>query len=400
MKKLAILSMLALSSVAFGQEEVVSYTDEAIVIDLAKACWDKGQLRSCDLNAYGIDAVITAGSGASANSAGHFTNLKIVSQVPIVQLDYTCEYYYSGYYCGSWNGGKLSGASRISSKQNSKKFDGNGVLNIETAPDYHHSYQKIYFNNGIPTSLNSSLSSAVNILRGSYVGVNRNLESFRNEIAKSHRGHLDRLAAALETGIALTSAKDEKTSKPKYSIVDWRIQENSRLIVVFGTVLNELLTDYDDVERLKTSIRAMRTLVGQLRLAYGWEKGLAGTVSKASSSLIEVVRLELQELASIKMAMGSTDFQIYMNLLKITRTLQAKVDASRSGDMKAQREIFDMVDLWNSKEWQDEMSRLMNAGPDFKNLVIPKLSMLLYAIESITDLSEQDFIIPDRAQLK
>jgi hypothetical protein len=58
-----------------------------------------------------------------------------------------------------------------------------------------------------------------------------------------------------------------------------------------------------------------------------------------------------------------------------------------------------MVDLWNGKLWQDEMGRLMNAGPDFKNLVIPKLSMLLYAIESIADLSEQDFIIPDRATL-
>ncbi len=294
----------------------------------------------------------------------------------------------------------MTSSSGSSKKQQSKKFDGSGVLNIETAPDYHHSFQKIYFNNGIPTSLNSSLSTAISILRGSYVGVNRNLENFRNEIAKSHRGHLDRLADALATGIALTSAKDEKTGKPKYSIVDWRIQENSRLIVVFGTVLNELLTDYDDVERLKTSIRAMRTLVDQLRLSYGWEKGLAGTVSKASSSLIDVVRLELQELASIKMAMGSTDFQIYLDLLKITRTLQAKVDASRSGDMKAQREIFDMVDLWNGKAWQDEMSRLMNAGPDFKNLVVPKLSMLLYAIESITDLSEQDFIIPDRKLLK
>lgn len=402
MKKLAILSMLALSSFAYAQEEVVSYTDDAIVIDLAKACWDKGQINSCDLNEYGIDAVITAtNSRNSANSAGSHTYLKIISQVPILQLDYSCDYYaYSTYYCGKWSGGKLSGSEGSRTKTQNKKFDGNGVLNIETAPDYHHVFSKIYFNNGIPTSLNASLASAVSILRGSYVGVNRNLESFRNEIAKSHRGHLDRLAAALETGIALTSAKDEKTQKPLYSIVDWRIQENSRLIVVFGTVLNELLTDYDDVERLKTSIRAMRTLVGQLRLAYGWEKGLAGTVSKASSSLIEVVRLELQELASIKMAMGSTDFQIYMNLLKITRTLQAKVDASRSGDMKAQREIFDMVDLWNSKEWQDEMSRLMNAGPDFKNLVIPKLSMLLYAIESITDLSEQDFIIPDRAQLK
>ena len=143
----------------------------------------------------------------------------------------------------------------------------------------------------------------------------------------------------------------------------------------------------------------MRTLVSQLRESYGWEKGLAGTVSKASSSLIDVMRLELQELDSIKMAMGTGEFHIYLDLLKITRTLQAKVDASKSGDMKAQREIYTLVDLWNGKLWQDELGRLMNAGPDFKNLVVPKLSMLLFAVESVADLSEQDFIMPDRTLL-
>lgn len=401
MKKILLASTLTLMSLAsYAQEEVVSYTDDAIVIDLDKACWSKRQIKICDLNQYGIDAVLTY-KDSGTNSAGYYPFYTIRSSVSIKQIDYTCESSYGGSYrCGKWSGSTFTSYEYISGSRQSKKFDGTGVNEITLEPGYQHLYNKIYFNNGIPTSLNASLSSAVSILRGSYMGVNRNLESFRNEIAKSHRGHLDRLAAALDTGIALTSAKDQKTGQPTYSIVDWRIQENARLIVVFGTVLGELLADYDDVERLKTSIKAMRTLVQQLRLAYGWEKGLAGSISKASSSLIEVVRLELQELASIKMAMGSTDFKIYMDLLRVTRSLQAKIDASKSGDMKAQREIFDMLDLWNSKDWQDEMSRLMNAGPDFRNLVVPKLSMLLFAIESITDLSDQDFIIPDRKLLK
>lgn len=399
MKKLICLSLIAFSATAFAQDEAVTYTDSAMVLDLGKACWDKGNIKVCNLNEYGIDAVIT-GVETSLNSAGHYSHYTIDSRVPILQLEYKCEYRYSStYYCGRWASGKMTGAESSTSGNKLQTFEGTGVLKLDIKPDYAHSFQKIYFNNGIPTALNASLSSAIGILKGAYSGVNRNLELFRGEIAKSHRGHLERLSAAIKEGIALTSAKD-KSGKPLYSIVDWRIQENSRLIVVFGTVLNELLTDYDDVQRLKTSINAVRTLVEQLRLSYGWNTGLAGTVSKASSSLIDVVRLELQELASIKMAMGSGEFQIYLDLLRVTRTLQAKVDASKSGDMRAQREIFAVVDLWNGKLWQDELGRLMNAGPDFKNLVIPKLSMLLYAVESIAELSEQDFIIPDRALLK
>lgn len=401
MKRLLAFSLLAVSFGAFAQEDVVTYSDDSIVVDLSKACWSKGDIQKCDLNKYGIDATLTYIAGAEKNSAGHYPFYTIESTVPVKRIDYKCDYHYSGgnYYCGKWDGSSMTGSEYVNGNNKSKTFDGNGVTSIRLKPDYQHSYQRLYFNNGIPTSLNASMSSAVSMLRGAYVGVSRNMISFKGEIAKSHRGHLDRFSEALNTGIKLTSAKDEKTQRPLYSIVDWRIQENARLIVVFGTVLNELLTDYDDVERLKNSISAMRTLVDQLRLSYGWEKGLAGSVSKASSSLIEVVRLELQELASIKMAMGSAELQIYMDLLKITRSLQAKVDASKSGDMKAQREIFTLVDTWNSKLWQDELGRLMNAGPDFKNLVIPKLSMLIFAVESIADLSDQDFILPSRSDL-
>ncbi|MFP5385452.1 MAG: hypothetical protein ACLGHN_05195 [Bacteriovoracia bacterium] len=400
MKKLLILPLLAFSFSAFAQEDVVSYTDDAVVVDLFQACWNKNKLEKCDLNEYGIDALLVA-KHSTKTSAGHYIHYEITSSVPMTGIAYNClSIQYGSRLCGKWNGSKFSGSEYQEKASHIKTFSGIGVGHIELKPDYQISFDKLYFNNGIPTSLNASLSTAVSMLRGAYVGVNRNLESFRNEIAKSHRGHLDRLAEALAEGINLTSAKDEKTGKPKYSIVDWRLQENARLIVVFGTVLNELLTDYDDIDRLKTSINAMRTLVQQLRLSYGWDRGLAGSVSKASSSLIEVVRLELQELASIKMAMGVTDFKIYLDMLKVTRTLQAKVDASKSGDMKAQREIFDMLDLWNSAQWQDEMARLMNAGPDFKNLVIPKLSMLIFAIESIAELSDQEFIIPDRKTLK
>jgi len=398
MKKLFVTALALTASMSvFAQStaaDAISFADDSIVVDLNKACtWSAAKV--CDLAEFGLAVKIT---GSGNGSSGKYTSYTVSSEIPIKKLDYTCGTTSGYFYCGTWSGGSYSGGEYSATGAQSRSFGEQGLTQLSLAPSFITTLNKIYLNNGVPTFLNAGLTSATSILRASYKGVQRNLENFRVEIARSHRGHLDRFSEALREGIALSETKNAQ-GKYTYSIVDWRVQENARLIVVFGTVLNELLTDYDDVARLKNSITAMRTLVDQLRDAYGWNRGLAGTVSKASSSLIEVVRLELQELASIKMAMGNTDFQIYLDMLRVTRTLQAKVDAARSGDMRAQREIFDMVDLWNGKLWQDEMSRLMNAGPDFKNLVIPKLSMLLYAIESIADLSEQEFIIPDRATL-
>jgi hypothetical protein len=396
--KFLILALYALgiSTHAMAQQEPITFADDSIVVDLSKACvWSAA--KECSLADLGLSVKIT---GTGTGTAGRYAGYTITSEIPVKKLEYTCGMTQGYYYCNSWSGTSYGGQAEYSaSGPQTRNFGDPGVTQISLSPSYVTTLTKLHLNNGVPTFLSASLTSATSVLKASYKGVQRNLDSFRNEIARSHRGHLDRLADALREGIALTEAKNQQ-GKYLYSVVDWRIQENARLIVVFGTVLNELLTDYDDVARLKNSIDAMRTLVAQLREAYGWNRGLAGTVSKASSSLIEVVRLELQELASIKMAMGNTDFQIYLDLLRVTRTLQAKVDAARSGDMRAQREIFDMVDLWNGQLWQAEMGRLMNAGPDFKNLVIPKLSMLLYAIESISDLSEQEFIIPDRTTLK
>jgi hypothetical protein len=394
MKKLLTTFALGLMSTgAFAQATPgVSYTDEFIVIDMYAACYQRQMYQKCDIPEAGNFSM--SGSGSTSGS-GIQQKITLNSVVPIGKIEYRNTY--NDNDIGTWNGTSITGAA--SNNQRMKDFGQPGVNQVYFETNYYTHPTKVYLRTGIPVYLKDSLTGASKLLRSAYGGVLRNLNDFKGEIAKSHRSHLDRLMSALNDGIAVLDAKD-KTGNQLYSVVDWRVQENARLVVVFGTVLDELLTDYDDVERLKTAIKAMRTLVGQLRSSYGWEKGLAGNVSKASSSLIEVIRLELQELASIKMAMGSGDFAIYMDLLKITRTLQAKVDASKSGDMKAQREIFTMVDLWNGKLWQDELGRLMNAGPDFKNLVVPKLSMLLFAVESVSDLSEQDFIMPDRSTLK
>ncbi|MES2528440.1 MAG: hypothetical protein V4598_15260 [Bdellovibrionota bacterium] len=398
MKKLFITALMMATASWGAQAQTtaaatgIAYTDQYIVLDLQALCWSKRLYTRCDLNDKGVPFVITGVQGSS-DAAGPATS-KIATSVPVGKVDWNMAYGVE--YNGTFTGNNMTG--KVYSDAKSIVFPGVGYNEVNFNASYPVWPMKVYLNTGIPTYLKESFTGAAQLLKSSYVGVLRNVTMFRGEIAKSHRGHLERFMSAIQDGINLIDAKDA-SGKLLYSVMDWRIQENSRLVVVFGTVLNELLTDYDDVDRLKISIQAMRTLVDQLRLAYGWQRGLAGTVSKASSSLIDVVRLELQELASIKMAMGAGDFTVYMDLLRITRGLQAKVDASRSGDMKAQREIFELLDKWNAKEWQDEMARLLNAGPDFKNLVVPKLSMLIFAMESISDLTEMEFIIPDRATL-
>ncbi len=391
MKKLLSI-LLGLGAFAVHAQTIpgVSYTDQHVIIDINKACYSRGKSQLCDLTSEGINFKLVGSGTRASYDPFIYSNQKIITTIPVVKITTACSS-----YCGTWVGNTLSGRSGYT---NNAEFPSPGYTEVNINTDYAQTLDKVYLSTGIPSYLRDNFSASNALLKSSYQGVLRNVTMFRNEIAKSHRGHLERFMAALQAGVTLLEAKDAQ-QKLLYTVMDWRVQENSRLIVVFGTVLNELLTDYDDVDRLKISIQAMRTVVDQLRLTYGWNRGLAGTVSKASSSLIEVVRLELQELASIKMAMGSGDFTIYLDLLRITRSLQAKVDAARSGDMKAQREIFEFLDKWNEKAWQDEMSRLMNAGPDFKNLVVPKLSMLLFAMESISDLTEMEFIIPDRTQL-
>ena len=243
---------------------------------------------------------------------------------------------------------------------------------------------------GVTDGLTQSLQAADGILFASYTNALNAANMFKGQIAKTHRGHMSRFMQSLSDGISLL----DPNNKDKVSIVDWRVQENARLIVVFGTIMNELLTDYDDVDSLKVAIASLNSLVNQLRVSYGWERGLAGGVSKASSALLQVVRLEIQELASIKMAMGDSNLSAYTNILRTSGTLLAKVNGSKSGDMKAQREMFDFADAWNSADFQTELTNMMNAGPDFKNLVLPKLTMLLKSVESINDLADAGLTIP------
>lgn len=404
-KNIIALLTLATSVSALAQTGRVGpyggivFDQTEVRINLKDVCYRPGMGLNCDLSQYGIDLKLTG----SKIDGDYPMSSTISTSLPIKKVSYSLVYRNDWADCrgrwqgGEWKGTTYSGLRCLNDDNGEASFDEDVFkISFKTKDGAYPTH--IVLSNGIPGYLKIGLSGAGKHLRSSYAGVLRNVKDFNADIAKSHRGHLARFTQALEEGIKLLDTVDNN-GKPAHSVLDWRVQENSRLIVVFGTVLNELLNEYDDVARLRNSIRSMRVLVEQLRESYGWKNSLAGEVSKASSSLIEVVRLELQELASIKMAMGAPGLENYTEMLKVTRNLQSKVNASKSGDMKAQREIFDFLDLWNGKEWQTEMERLMNAGPDFKNLVMPKLMMLILAIESISELTDQNFVVPDKATL-
>jgi hypothetical protein len=379
-KYLATLLFLGMSSVANAGLINMSGSVNALAI-----CKASSESNSCSLNENGIRLTIKCSGRLSVSTNDVYCNdkgtMSIESNIPITSI-----------YMQGW--GKFENGRLLTDNNESYKDIGvNNTLafNIVFGNNYYATVSSIRFAYGTGNGLTESLQASDAILYASYSNALTAANMFKGEIAKTHRGHMSRFMAALGDGIQLL----DPNNKDKVSIVDWRVQENARLIVVFGTIMNELLSDYDDVERLKTAITALSSLVDQLRVSYGWERGLAGNASKASSALLQVVRLEVQELASIKMAMGDGNLGAYTKLLKTSGILLAKVNASKSGDMKAQREIYDFSDAWNSDDFQVELRNMINAGPDFKNLVLPKLTMLLKSVESINDLADAGLNIPD-----
>ena len=394
MKKLNILSTIILGLAAIpsmaASNDYVTDRGSSIEINLHKACESFGGKSSCSIPEYGVtiqceDSTLKIGSyyGLGYLYCNGSESLKVHSTIPM-----------SSFKTPSSMSKESSDEFEPTSSQHNTPFtialDNLSYFKIST--NYVPTISGVILNTGIPNFIEKVLTGPTKMLEKAYVGVLRNLNDFESQIARSHQGHSVRFKQALSSGLEVLREK-EKDGSPANSIVHWKVQESSRIIVALGGILEELLVDYQHVDRLKMAITSMRTLVQQLKKSYGWGKGLSGHVSKASATLLDVVRLEIQELGGIKMAIGADTTQ-YSKILKVSGTLLSKVNASKSGDMRAQREIYDFLDVWNSKEWQKELDTLVKAGPDIRNIVTPKMVMLIQAMESLEDLTESGFIIP------
>lgn len=209
------------------------------------------------------------------------------------------------------------------------------------------------------------------------------------EIASSHQaGHMSRYIESLRDCIAVLNEKN------KYFALDWRVQECSRRVLVFGTVLKEIIADYSHVTKLRPYLESITNLTDSIRKIYGWDRGLAGNVSKATSSLLEVIQLELREILTIKISSGTTNFEIYSKLMKEVGALVSKVNSARNGDATLQRNMWDFVDVWNSEQWQLELKSLLSAVSDDNKIVLSRLQLMFMATESFNDLTKADLEIP------
>ena len=214
------------------------------------------------------------------------------------------------------------------------------------------------------------------------------MNEFREGIALSHQNHLTRYEAALKNFIAIVDHRD------KFSYRGWRIQECSRRVYIFGIVLNELINDYSHVQYLFRYIENIQALNVIIKNDYEWERGLSGNVSKATGALLEIISFEIREILSIKIATGASNFDNYIAISSEIDKLISKVNASRSGDMVIQRNIWDFTDVWNGDAWQEELEALINAPSDTKNLIMSKLQLLLMSVESLNDLTKAGFKTP------
>lgn len=385
MKNLKVLSLLGLT--VLSANSFAGLSDSVVEVSIYDKCSSNG----CKIEDLGIEIKCSGTFSRNSANTGIYCkdgDLKITSRkFPLVGV-------VTHYYPVVVKGNTIKNVNQnYVDTDYRKEFDFTNSLTFLNGRDASY-LKRLVVQKSIHNTVFNVASALNSPLFESYRFVNLQLEKFKMNIKKSDIGHTARLQNALQEGMELLSAKDEKTDAPLYSILDWRVQENSRLIIAFGSILDELLTEYDHVESIKFSIENMRILVSELRKSYGWNRGLSGNVSKASSTLLEVIRLEVQELGAIKMSLGEST-AAFSGILKITGKLKAKIDAASSGDMRAQREIWRFLDEWNQDAWQTELNKLVNAGPDVKGLVTPKLTMLIQAMESIEELTEAGFIIPE-----
>ncbi len=366
----------------------IKITPSGLNIDIARYCYENNKTGKCVLEHNEIKIKIWC-LGGSTNSnrtrfycSGSNSKLYIRSSLEIKKVKFSL----LGY---KWN---TDGVFIYYRGQGS--YEKSFAKNIYDLTYYGNGYgvepgiKNLTIKYGKPDNLYESFVISKVPLRQAYKLVLERTLSFQKEIARSHQGHLNRYIQSLKDGLAIL--KDER----RYSLLNWRVQESSRRVMIFGIVIAELLDDYSHVERLKDDVANLNTLTSELRKSYGWEMGLAGGVSKASGALLELVELEIVEIAKLKFELGFSNLSVYSDILKAVKKMMAIVNASRSGDMATQREIYDLQDAWNSEEWQAELKSLVEAQADFKKMLSQKLNILLLAMNSISDLTKLDFDFP------
>lgn len=227
-------------------------------------------------------------------------------------------------------------------------------------------------------------------LIAAYQGISEHLNEFRQIVARdsSDARHLARLESQLKS--ALKVMVDEK-GNPLLPVTHRRVTEASRMIMVLSTVLEEIMDKYDFntriLEPLKPSRDALAQLSKQIRSAYGWEEGLAGSGSKALAALSSILDTELRNMYSQVSAFNSDPqvAQAFNAIFRANSTLYNKVAASNAGDVAGSAVARELLIQWNSSGFQSILNTMMSAPREAQASIQNRILMALTAVESIKD---------------
>jgi len=253
--------------------------------------------------------------------------------------------------------------------------------------DNYSSIKSLTVRDGNPEDLYQKMVDTKMAPRQIYEFVLESTVSFYGRVSLRDQPHVERYIQTLRDGLAILDDPRE------FSLLDWRVRESARRIMIFGMVVSNTLHQYAHVDEAKSEINAINTLTTQIRKSYG-DQGLGGSVSKATGGVLELVELELKEIRSIKGSVGHREFKLYTNLINKVRTLMMKVFAGKYGDAIAASEGQALLAAWNAQAWQNELNLLLAVPMEDEYSVSQNLSILLIAMGSIRDITNLKFKIP------
>ena len=258
-------------------------------------------------------------------------------------------------------------------------------------------YSKYYRLSGFTAAgslenLVNDLTAATGVMAITFQQARDSLIAFETHIRKTDRRHLIRLKNVLDSSIALML--NEK-GMPKLPVTHRVIQENARLTMVLATVLNELMDEYEGVPNLDLAIRNLRVLQQQIRVAYGWQEGLAGSASKAYVALAAVLDLDIRSFYEYMGAGGAVDAKPMNDLLRAVGHLMVATKAKNGGDAAVKDEVKALSQVWTRADIQKVIAQLFNAPQDYSQQIQPKLRLLFMALESLSEFSSVSFLLPE-----
>lgn len=338
------------------------------------------------------------------------TSTKVISNAPIQSIEF-CNSDVGG-YDGLYNKIYLKSGSLIELDGSNDTEGSRAVVSLKKPYPFNvelksnNLYHAKFFNVCKVTlaydifQFSDSLKAGTSVFALSLNSAQESITRFESNISKQDRRHLARLKSAIANTLKLIT--DEK-GEPLLPVTDIRIQENMRIIMVLTTVLNEILTNYDDVESTKLAVENLRNLRSEIRKSYGWSSGLAGESSKSLGTLAMLIHLEVSELYMMQGAVGIESPVAFNRVLAAAGTMMVKTKASDAGDARALEFVEPFRAAWNGSDFQSALKKLINAPKDYQSQVQPKLKFLLTAIYSLADLTDgrssaDRLLIPEDAE--